>query len=216
MMVNGVTSRPFSARTLAPFKINEEAAGVSAVIDLSRKKYALPRTKVESDINRWSGVMPAEEEAEMQEEAAAAVKEGEAVLGKDGKTLMYAARCSICGTMTHVPFKPVPGRPIYCSDCLEKLKAGEMSPISSQEIRQKEKRQEQGVRELAELGIEFELKPQKDERPPRREIPHRSEPPRGRRESGAPRFARPRPKANEDGFVSLKDLVKKAMIKKEE
>ncbi len=216
MMVNGVTSRPFSARTLAPFNINEEAAGMNAVIEMSRKRYALPKEQVEKDINRWSGVMPADQEAEIEEAAEAAIKEGGAIMGKDGKTLLYSAKCSNCGTETKVPFKPMPGRPIYCSECLDKIKAGELQPISPREIKQKEYKQEQSMRSLAELGIEFEMPSRSEERAmPRQDAaPVRpvGEPkgrlePRGdiRRGDGRPRFSRELPKSN-DGFISLKDL----------
>lgn len=30
---------------------------------------------------------------------------------------MYDAVCSKCGTQTQVPFKPSPGREVYCKDC---------------------------------------------------------------------------------------------------
>lgn len=30
---------------------------------------------------------------------------------------MFDATCAQCGTSTRVPFKPVPGRPVYCRDC---------------------------------------------------------------------------------------------------
>lgn len=57
LMVDGVTSRPFSASTLPPVKTQFEAATEEDVIKASRKTYARPRYAVEEEINKWSGVM---------------------------------------------------------------------------------------------------------------------------------------------------------------
>jgi CxxC-x17-CxxC domain-containing protein len=34
-----------------------------------------------------------------------------------GKRELFDATCATCGTATRVPFKPTPGRPVYCRDC---------------------------------------------------------------------------------------------------
>lgn len=34
---------------------------------------------------------------------------------------MYDAVCAECGKPCKVPFKPTEGRPVYCSDCFEKI-----------------------------------------------------------------------------------------------
>jgi len=57
LMVDGVTSRPFSAATLPPIKTQFEAAPEEDVIKASRKRYARPRYAVEEEINEWSNVM---------------------------------------------------------------------------------------------------------------------------------------------------------------
>ena len=33
---------------------------------------------------------------------------------------MYDAVCSKCGAQTQVPFKPIPGKEVYCKDCFAK------------------------------------------------------------------------------------------------
>ncbi len=33
---------------------------------------------------------------------------------------MYEAVCSKCGAQTQVPFKPIPGKEVYCKDCFSK------------------------------------------------------------------------------------------------
>ncbi|MEM2282900.1 MAG: CxxC-x17-CxxC domain-containing protein [Candidatus Hadarchaeales archaeon] len=42
--------------------------------------------------------------------------------GKVGGRLvqMFKATCADCGAECEVPFKPTPGRPVYCRSCWEK------------------------------------------------------------------------------------------------
>jgi CxxC-x17-CxxC domain-containing protein len=35
---------------------------------------------------------------------------------------MYPAKCATCGKDCQVPFEPRSGRPVYCSDCYNKIK----------------------------------------------------------------------------------------------
>jgi len=35
---------------------------------------------------------------------------------------MYPAVCATCGKETQVPFEPKSGRPVYCSDCYNRVK----------------------------------------------------------------------------------------------
>ncbi len=130
LMVDGVTSRPFSALTLPPFKTPAASTVTEEIIESSRKLYARPRTEVEAEINKWSG---------MGGEAAVA----------EGK---FKAECSSCQKDTSVPFAPEPGRPVYCKDCITKIKSGEMKPLKG--TRGKDLRP-QSYAPLAGLGIEF-------------------------------------------------------------
>lgn len=57
LMVDGLTSRPFSAGTLPPVKISFDAATEEDAIKASRKRYARSRQAVEEEIFGWSGVM---------------------------------------------------------------------------------------------------------------------------------------------------------------
>ncbi len=114
LMVSGVTSRPFSAKTLPPFKIQVEPGVVHRIIDESRKHYARPRWAVEEEINTWSEIMGA--------------IGAERPIG-GGFGVKHEVICSICGKKTTVPFEPEPGRSVYCSECLAKIKSGELQPI---------------------------------------------------------------------------------------
>jgi len=53
LMINGVSSAPFSAVTLPP--IAEVTENEQKVVNVSRERYATPRSVVEEKINRWMG-----------------------------------------------------------------------------------------------------------------------------------------------------------------
>ena len=44
--------------------------------------------------------------------------------GGSGSREFYQAVCSSCGVATQVPFKPTPGKPVYCRDCFQSSRAG--------------------------------------------------------------------------------------------
>ncbi len=50
--------------------------------------------------------------------------------GFSGERQLFPAVCSACGKDTQVPFKPTPGKPVYCRDCYAKRRgaAGQRSP----------------------------------------------------------------------------------------
>ena len=127
LMVDGVTSRPFSAITLMPFKTHAEAEIEEVIITNSRKRYARPRWAVEEEINRWTGMMA---------EGVGGVK--------------YQVNCSICGKSTQVPFEPQPGRPVYCKECLEKIKSGEIQPLRES----RPKREGSDLRDIIDKSLE--------------------------------------------------------------
>ncbi len=132
LMVDGITSRPFSAKTLPPFKTPASSNVAEEIIESSRKLYARPREIVEREINEWSGMV-----------SSGSANEGE------GK---FKAICSSCGKETTVPFEPEPGRPIYCKDCIAKIKSGELKPLKGTRSKALEP---QSFAPLANLGIEF-------------------------------------------------------------
>ncbi len=133
LMVDGVTSRPFSAGTLPPLQGPEDSADAEEIIESSRKKYARPRAIVEQEINKWSGMSEQTTEAR-------------------------AVLCSLCGKETTVPFEPEEGRPVYCQDCLKKIKSGEARPVSLPQINPQRSLQQKSRKALAALGIEFDDK----------------------------------------------------------
>jgi CxxC-x17-CxxC domain-containing protein len=133
LMIDGVTSRPFSATTLPPIKIDLAKGVKEKIIESSRKLYTRSRVEVENEIAKWSGMLQ--------------VGDGEA---------KYKADCSNCKKSTMVPFEPKEGRPVYCKECMYKIKNGELKPeqgfIASRSAHQEEK---VSTAPLAMLGIEF-------------------------------------------------------------
>jgi CxxC-x17-CxxC domain-containing protein len=44
--------------------------------------------------------------------------------GDRGDRPMFKTTCSNCGKDCEVPFRPTNGKPVYCSDCFEKMRGG--------------------------------------------------------------------------------------------
>lgn len=138
LMIDGITSRPFSAKTLPPIVKKLDHTIEERVIKMSRELYCRPRDTVEREINQWSGMAVGEDGG-----------------GASGSGEKFKAVCSNCGKETFVPFEPTPGRPVYCKDCVAKIKSGEIKPVrgaTGQQFRDDSKY----FKPLADLGIEFE------------------------------------------------------------
>ncbi|MEK7580119.1 MAG: CxxC-x17-CxxC domain-containing protein [Patescibacteria group bacterium] len=106
LMINGVTSEPFSATTLPPlFKLEGNR---DKIIRVSRERYAEPQAMVEEKIIRW----------------ASGSSEDVGPEGSDSATnkTTFEAKCNNCGTTVFVPFMPDGVRPIYCKDCFKKIR----------------------------------------------------------------------------------------------
>jgi CxxC-x17-CxxC domain-containing protein len=140
-MIDGVSSRPFSAKTLPPLAKSGNKEIEDEVIKSSRALYCKSREVVEREINNWSGMS----------------------IGSDtdaGGVEKFPAVCSICKKDTMVPFKPEPGRAVYCKDCIAKIKSGEVKPVAGS-IKQIKQDETKFFKPLADLGIEFENKDHK-------------------------------------------------------
>ncbi len=111
LMIDGMASRPFSATTLPPYSEQEKSYREKA-INLSRERYASSKEEVEKKISEWSGFGKKTIESEAIQR----------------KRELFDAVCAHCGEKTKLPFKPDGRRPVYCNDCLEKIKNGELSP----------------------------------------------------------------------------------------
>ena len=143
LMVDGVTSRPFSASILPPFKVPADSNVQQEIIESSRNLYARPREEVEREISEWSGMGGSPNVNSNTSGGGSNFTEGK-----------FKAVCSSCGKETTVPFEPEPGRPVYCKDCIAKIKSGELKPLKGS---QKKSYEPQGpsFSALSGLGIEF-------------------------------------------------------------
>jgi len=117
LMIDGVTSRPFSAETLPP-AVPTEADHEKEIIEFSRKTYGTNRPLVEERISKYAGVedLPKMEARESRPQ-------------KD----LYDAECGKCGKKVKVPFKPDGKRPVYCKACLGK-NGGEQSKSTFEKL----------------------------------------------------------------------------------
>jgi CxxC-x17-CxxC domain-containing protein len=142
LMIDGVASSPFSATTLPPLGQDYYTGNKEKIIKVSRERYAKPREVVEDKISRWSGVMMAEE-AEEAKEAAAILSSGEfkkkkkkkkkkssgagnvalPTSGNQAGNKNFTVNCYECGKPTEITFKPDGIRPIYCTDCFQKIRS---------------------------------------------------------------------------------------------
>ncbi|HLC89630.1 MAG TPA: type IV secretion system DNA-binding domain-containing protein [Patescibacteria group bacterium] len=134
LMINGVSSNPFSATTLMPLGEEYVTHNKDKVIKVSRERFAKPRAVVEDKISRWSGVMSDEEE---EEERGNQTKKSSPVKTNPQRTYdkptqnsrpqikeknTYKVNCYECGKPTTITFKPDGVRPIYCPNCFQKLR----------------------------------------------------------------------------------------------
>ena len=132
LMIDGFASRPFSATTLPPIQ-REEKSHREKIIKVSRERYSgLSRQEVEEKIARWSGMMeendgerdnrnsmrnnqsPTQYQSRNQDQNRLANKPSEPV---------YIDKCYECGKKVELNFKPDGVRPVYCKDCLIKVRA---------------------------------------------------------------------------------------------
>ena len=163
LMIDGVTSRPFSAKTLPPMVKSGNREVEEEVIKTSRELYCRPREVVEREINDWSGMSLGDDNAPV----------GSSSLEK------FPIICSFCKKETTVPFRPEKGRPAYCKDCIARIKSGEIKVEKGGENQIKHD-ETKFFKPLADLGIEFEqkdrVKHEADERYPERADRHLASP----------------------------------------
>lgn len=136
LMIDGVTSRPFSALTLPPMALKNKNEDIKAkVIESSRKIYTKSKEEVENEIKKWSSTLQ--------------TVEGES---------KYKIDCSFCKKNITVPFEPKEGRPFYCKECLVKINSGEIKPEKGFIVQNKISKSSENSSSnamLASLGIEF-------------------------------------------------------------
>lgn len=152
LMIDGVTSRPFSAKTLPQMVPSGNKDTEEQVIKSSRELYCKPRAVVEKEINDWSGMSLGDETNGL-----GASTGGSNNSNNGGPLEKFPIICSLCGLEKTVPFKPEKGRPAYCKECIAKIKSGEVKVEKSAENQIKYD-DSKYFKPLSDLGIEFEPK----------------------------------------------------------
>lgn len=153
LMIDGITSRPFSAATLPPIIIDKKVSNREKIIRIDRERYSIPRETVEEKIARWSGILETPARAPSYRPSSPLA---------EARTL-YDAKCSLCQKWTKVVFPPDGKRPVYCKTCLKKVE-GEKIPLKQMLFPKnkfsfplkKEKEQREKFEELEKLDKEFE------------------------------------------------------------
>ena len=107
LMVNGMSSRPFSAITLIPPEIPKENSR-EKIIRVSQEKYAEEKQIIDEKIQKWSGNI---------ESSVAPAKP----VQSSNNPVLYDAQCALCKKWTKVVFPPDGKRPVYCKSCLKKV-----------------------------------------------------------------------------------------------
>ncbi|OGY46272.1 MAG: hypothetical protein A2663_00200 [Candidatus Buchananbacteria bacterium RIFCSPHIGHO2_01_FULL_46_12] len=152
LMIDGVSSNPFSATTLLPLGQAVYTGNKDKVIAVSRERYAKPRDVVEDKISRWSGMVIEGKEGSGEEGEARPARsisdykkpfdrpaapsltpsrppmsDRPAAAERPVRTSAkpgFKVNCYECGQQTEIPFKPDGLRPIYCKTCFQKIREG--------------------------------------------------------------------------------------------
>src|SRR3989339_2103136 len=148
LMIDGVTSEAFSARTLPPLVINQENAAIKEkIVKVTRERYARPREVIEDKIIRWSenkGDVDEKSHESSHERSSGSFgdssskekskKKKRKESSNDKPKISKDVVCTYCGKDTTINFEPDMSKPIYCRDCLSLSRAGKIPPPSSIKI----------------------------------------------------------------------------------
>ena len=187
LMIDGVSSSPFSATTLPPIHEASKVNNSEKVIQVSRERYSKERSKIEDKIARWS--MPVEDLRGSQGkpnedtkrpskkyqgsksgskpvEIKGLSKEEDLKTGKpksdleilNPKVYPHEVICSNCGQATRVSFKPTSGKPIYCKTCLNEVRSEKAKNTAEMNEAKQKAFQERNQEAKAEPPKEVSLK----------------------------------------------------------
>ena len=141
LMVDGVSTPPFSASTLPP--ISGRTGSAQKVIAVSRERYAEPRAVIEAKVLQWSGMSAVETDSTVEYPAIKTLEEREAppAGGEEPKEEEYLKitperlaaitasqpkkkdkpqfphTCTRCGKVWNLAIQLDPSRPMYCPEC---------------------------------------------------------------------------------------------------
>lgn len=124
LMIDGIASEPFSAKGLPPLLKKEGNA--EKIIQASRERYATPRAIVEEKIAKWASNKDdgATNTTSTSSDNKSAKNDSTENSKPDKET--FETDCSYCGLKAQTFFKPDGVRPVFCKDCLAKMKAKDL------------------------------------------------------------------------------------------
>ncbi len=122
LMIDGVTSNPFSAKTLPP--LSKFEGNSEKIIRVSRERYAKRREVVEDKIMRWSRY-GSEEAVEIKEKSKKEEKsKDKQELKQEQKNFTYV--CDYCLNSFDLDAELDTTKAIFCKECLKLKRAGKL------------------------------------------------------------------------------------------
>ncbi|MGB0757629.1 MAG: type IV secretion system DNA-binding domain-containing protein [Patescibacteria group bacterium] len=112
LMIDGVTSDPFSATGIPPELGEMQDGHRDKIVKVSRERYATGREVIEDKIARWSGVDDS------------VIEGGEG--GEKSEEEGFHSPCSVCGKDVVTKFQPDGVRPVFCDEHLKAFKEGKI------------------------------------------------------------------------------------------
>ena len=111
LLIDGVTSQPFSANTLPP--IGQCTHSTEKIIAVSRERYTHDRHEIEEKILKWSGMGDVDMDTLLKQ------AEEKKKSQKQSRKPKFEYECTRCNKHMELPVELDKSRPIYCEDCIE-------------------------------------------------------------------------------------------------
>ena len=177
LMIDGVSSSPFSASTLMPLSEKEKQHNAQKIIAVSRERYSKPKDEVEDKIARWSSLNDETnddlEEKKFEKKAYAKnvspvalaetlkdnAMDAKSKIAIDAKNKNYVVECYDCGNPTEVHFKPDGIRPVYCKECFKKIRQNAIRSESGDEAEDEEVKEKKARVSEISLSDALSLEP---------------------------------------------------------
>lgn len=118
LMIDGVSSTPFSAQTISPEEYPLENNS-EKIIQVTRERYSVKRDIIEDKIMRWTGAVDDDEEENSESGGGKREVEGKKKDKPAGDGKEVHAVCDNCGNETIISFEPDGVRPVFCKECLK-------------------------------------------------------------------------------------------------
>lgn len=109
LMIDGVSSQPFSAFTLP--SISQRTESSQKIIEQSRERYAGNREQIEERVSVWSGFGADVDVEKMIKDVTTAKKDAKKA------RFSFEYTCTRCGKSFMLPIELDRARPIYCEEC---------------------------------------------------------------------------------------------------